>query len=46
MGPKTTFCANGHESFVRVFKSRRMKWVGNVERVEEEMRAQGFGGET
>ena len=34
-------------NIVRVIKSRRMRWAGNVARVgEEERRIQGFGVET
>jgi hypothetical protein len=32
-------------NFVRVIKSRRMRWAGHVAR-REERRIQGFGGET
>ena len=32
-------------NIVRVIKSRRMRWVGHVARIEER-RIQGFGGET
>ena len=34
-------------NIVRVIKSRRMRWAGHVARMGgEEMRVQGFGGET
>jgi hypothetical protein len=34
-------------NIVRVIKSRRMRWAGNVARIGvEERRIQGFGGET
>jgi hypothetical protein len=33
-------------NFVRVIKSRRIRWVGYEARVGRERRVQGFGGET
>jgi len=33
-------------NYVRMIKSRRMRWAGHVARMEGENRVQGFGGET
>ena len=33
-------------NIVRVIKSRRMRWAGQVARMGEERRIQGFGGKT